>query len=61
MRFVLIPYSLFKEVFTKAEVKNDLVSGQLKSKKVKTHTTETEVVEKIEQQYGKNKATNQKR
>ena len=61
MRFVLIPYSLFKEVFTKTEVKNELVSGQLKSKKIKINLSETTIVEKVEPQYGKNKATTQKR
>ena len=46
MRFVLISYSLFKEVFTKTEVKNDLVSGQLKAKKPKNELSN--ITEKIE-------------
>ena len=60
MRFVLIPYTLYKEVFTKIEVKNDLVSGQLKTKKTKKQSDET-ALEKIENQDGKNEKSNKKR
>ena len=60
MRFVLIPYTLYKEVFTKIEVKNDLVSGQLKTKKTKKQIDET-ASEKIENQNGKDEKSNKKR
>ena len=60
MRFVLIPYTLYKEVFTKIEVKNDLVSGQLKTKKTKKQIDET-ASEKIENQDGKDEKSNKKR
>ena len=60
MRFVLIPYTLYKEVFTKIEVKNDLVSGQLKTKKTKKQIDET-ASEKIDNQDGKDEKSNKKR
>ena len=59
MRFVLIPYSLYKEVFTKTEVKNDLVSGQLKTKKPKKNSSS--IIEKVEFKDGQNKKSTEKR
>lgn len=59
MRFVLISYSLFKEVFTKTEVKNDLVSGQLKAKKPKNELSN--ITEKIEVKDGQDKKSTSKR
>lgn len=59
MRFVLISYSLFKEVFTKTEVKNDLVSGQLKAKKPKNELSK--IIEKIEVKDGQDKKSTSKR
>lgn len=60
MRFVLIPYTLYKEVFTKIEVKNDLVSGQLKTKKTKKQIAET-ASEKFENPDGENEKSSKKR
>ena len=60
MRFVLIPYTLYREVFTKIEVKNDLVSGQLKTKKIKKQVDDLSL-EKIETKDGKNEKSSQKR
>ena len=60
MRFVLIPYTLYREVFTKIEVKNDLVSGQLKTKKTKKQIDDISS-EKVENKDGKNEKSSQKR
>ena len=60
MRFVLIPYTLYREVFTKIEVKNDLVSGQLKTKKTKNKNFD-KTLEEFENKDGKNEKSIQKR
>ena len=60
MRFVLIPYTLYREVFTKIEVKNDLVSGQLKTKKTKNKNSD-KASEEFENKDGKNEKSIQKR
>ena len=60
MRFVLIPYTLYREVFTKIEVKNDLVSGQLKTKKTKNKISD-KTSEEFENKDGKNEKSIQKR
>ena len=60
MRFVLIPYTLYREVFTKIEVKNDLVSGQLKTKKTKNKNSD-KTSEEFENKDGKNEKSIQKR